>query len=67
MAEKKARKKKEKPKAEFQNLLKINGKWTFEVLRKDGNWTPLGGLSGDTSRADAEKFAQSTAELWRKR
>jgi len=67
MTEKKPRKKKDKPKPEFRNLLKINGLWTFEVKRKDNSWTCLGGLSGETSKADAEKFAQNTAESWRKR
>ena len=67
MAEKKVRKKKEKPKGEYQNLRIVSGIWRFDVKRKDGSWTPLSGLSGETTQADAEKFAQNTAESWRKR
>jgi len=67
MAEKKPRKKKEKPKAEYQNLRIVSGLWRFDVLRKDNSWTPLTGLSGEVSEADAQKFAQATAESWRKR
>jgi len=59
--------KKEKAKGEYRNLMIVNGIYTFEVKRKDNTWTALGGLSGETSKADAEKFAQNTAESWRKR
>lgn len=67
MSEKQPRKKKEKPKGEYRNLLKINGIWTFEVKTKTQGWLPLAGLSGEVSRVDAEKFAQNTAEGWKKK
>lgn len=57
---------KAKPKGEYRNLALKNGAWHFEVKTKDG-WVPLGGLSGETSREEAEAFAQNTAEGWRKK
>lgn len=61
------RAKKKKPEPEYKDLAKRNGLWYFSVKLKDGSWYELGGLSGETSQADAEKFAASTAESWRKR
>jgi hypothetical protein len=54
-------------KGEYRNLEVVDGKYTFEVQLKDKTWQRLGGLSGETSKEDAENFAQSTADSWRKR
>lgn len=61
------RPKKKQPEPEYRNLDKTEGKWYFEVKLKDGSWYRLGGLSGETSQSDAEKFAENTAKSWRKR
>lgn len=63
---KSATKKPAKPKGEYRHLIKINGVWVFDVKVKDG-WKAMTGLSGEVSKEDAEKFAQTTAESWRKR
>lgn len=58
-----------KPKVpgEYRNLELKDGAWYFEVKTKTSGWVPLGGLSGETSRAEAESFAQNTAEGWKKK
>lgn len=58
---------KKQPEPEYQTLAKRNGKWYFDVKLKDGGWLSLGGLSGEVSQEDAEKFAENTAKSWRKR
>ena len=59
--------KKPKPAGQYRNLRLKSGTWWFEVNTKTLGWVKLGGLSGDTSKADAEKFAQNTAEGWKKK
>jgi len=61
------RTKKVVPKGEYRNLEVRKGVYFFEVKLKDNTWYMLGGLSGETSEEDAKKFAQTTAESWRKK
>lgn len=51
----------------YKDLAIADGLWYFKVKLKDGSWHVLGGLSGETPRTDAEKFAQNTADSWRKK
>lgn len=53
---------KTKKTGEYKDLAIANGLWYFKVRLKDGSWHVLGGLSGDTNKVDAEKFAQTTAD-----
>jgi len=51
----------------YKDLVLVGNLWYFSVKLKDGTWQTLGGLSGETSQADAQKFAENTAKSWRKR
>lgn len=54
-------------KGEYRNLRVENHAFFFEVKLKDGSWYELGGLAEDVDLEDAKKFAQNTADSWRKR
>lgn len=57
---------KTKKTGEYRNLRLGKNIWYFDVKVK-GGWQSLSGLSGETSQEDAEKFAQNTADAWRKK
>lgn len=56
-----------KLKGEYRNLRLEGGTYYFEVKTKTSGWVPLGGLTGEISREEAEAFAQNTAEGWKKK